>query len=314
MTQIDIQYTNDYNEAVRLRDQGYEPIECAFGQYGSVMGPLCMDHHGVESHREGVALRACRDAYGARQTDPRFVVTGAPDADAVLSIIALAGLVPAAQIPRPFYELVNRYDTDPIGIDLTETALGTRLAWFNQIPNVGQTESGFRSALDSMIRLLSDEVSEGELEKVRRADEHRREVAEQGILACYDSEGRQLPLTDDAPALVRRREAALAHPARVLVVCSVVWGFDVWYRKAPVVVSYAERLRKVTVGCPDVPTAELIFGPGGLNQLWKVLGRGWGGRESIGGSPRGLKLAQRDAHQTAHAILDLLRQNQRHSS
>ena len=89
MTAIDIQFTNDFNEACILRDQGFEPIECAFGQFGSVMGPLCMDHHGTESHREGVALRACRDAYGARKNDPRFVVTGAPDADAVLSIIAL---------------------------------------------------------------------------------------------------------------------------------------------------------------------------------------------------------------------------------
>ena len=91
---IDLKFSNDYGEVCRLRDVGYEPIECAFGQFGSVMGPLNMDHHGTESHREGVALRACRDLYGARREDPRFAVTGAPDADAVLAIIALAGLVP----------------------------------------------------------------------------------------------------------------------------------------------------------------------------------------------------------------------------
>ena len=39
MTAIDIQFTNDFNEACILRDQGFEPIECAFGQFGSVMGP-----------------------------------------------------------------------------------------------------------------------------------------------------------------------------------------------------------------------------------------------------------------------------------
>ena len=70
---LDLQFTNDIKEAQRFCDLGYEPIECAFGQYGSVMGPLNMDHHGTESHREGVAIRACRDHYGARMSDPRFV-------------------------------------------------------------------------------------------------------------------------------------------------------------------------------------------------------------------------------------------------
>ena len=92
------------------------------------MGPLNMDHHGTESHREGVALRACRDLYGARREDPRFAVTGAPDADAVLAIIALAGLVPRDRLKPEFYTLVNRHDTDPIGIDLfSKPQIGTRL-------------------------------------------------------------------------------------------------------------------------------------------------------------------------------------------
>ena len=87
---MEIQYTDSFEEALSLRDQGYEPIECAFGSYGSVMGPLNLDHHGEESHREGVAIRSCRDFLGARSHDPRFVVTGTPDADAILSILALA--------------------------------------------------------------------------------------------------------------------------------------------------------------------------------------------------------------------------------
>ena len=47
-----------------------------------------------------------------------------------------------------------------------------------------------------------------------------------------------------------------------------MWGFDVWYRAAPIVVSYASRLKKVTVGCPDRDTAEALFGPGGLECVW----------------------------------------------
>ena len=216
MSSLDIRFTNDFQEACRLRDEGYEPIECAFGQYGSVLGPLCMDHHGTESHREGVALRACRDAYGARANDLRFVVTGAPDADAVLSIIALSALVRREQLASDFYELVNAYDTDPIGIDLTESTLGTRLAWFNQLPHLRQSEQGFRTAIEAMLRLLNDDVSTEELDKVARADQNRRKIASQGILACYAESGQQLPLPEDLLAEpVRRDAAAKAHPSRV---------------------------------------------------------------------------------------------------
>ena len=118
MPDLDIQFTHSYKKATRLRDAGYEPIECAFGQFGSVMGPLNMDHHGTESHREGVAIRACRDHYGERRNDRRFVVTGAPDADAVVAIIALSGLLPKAKLSADFYELVNAFDIDPIGIGI----------------------------------------------------------------------------------------------------------------------------------------------------------------------------------------------------
>ena len=78
--------------------------------------------------------------------------------------------------------------------------------------------------------------------------------------------------------------------ARICITQSPVWGFDVWYRMAPIVVSYAARLNKITVGVANVETAELLFGNGGLNRLWSLFGEGWGGRESVGGSPRGLKL------------------------
>ena len=130
---LDIRFTNRFSEASKLRDEGYEPIECAFGQHGSVMGPFNMDHHGLESHREGVAIRACRDHYGALRHDRRFVVTGSPDADATLAIIGLAGLVPQDRLHPLFYQLVDDHDRDPIGMDLLALPHGLELMWFNQM-------------------------------------------------------------------------------------------------------------------------------------------------------------------------------------
>jgi hypothetical protein len=300
-------FTHDFAEATRLCAAGYEPIECAFGQHGSVLGPLALDHHGTESHREGVAIRACRDHYGARVSDPRFVVTGTPDADAVLAIVALAALVPQSKLTPEFYELVNAHDTDPIGHDLLGTEPGERLAWFNQREKLFQNVDGFGKAIGHMVHLLTHGLSAADRAAVHKADRGRRRRALDGVQMRLDARGEPLPVPEDFVKLpVCRGEAAVAGAARVLVVHSTVWGFDAWYRLAPVVVSYAERMAKVTVGCPDTDTADRIFGPGGLERVWPSLGVGWGGRGTIGGSPRGQRLSIREAEATARKILPLL--------
>src|SRR5687768_14911872 len=132
---IEIIHTNSFTAAQAFAREGFEPVECSFGIEGSVLGPLALDHHGAESHREGVALRAYRNHSGARREDPRFAGTGAGDADATFCIAALCGLLPhpsrAAELEkapppikatgtRDLIELaafVNQIDIDPIGID-----------------------------------------------------------------------------------------------------------------------------------------------------------------------------------------------------
>lgn len=303
---LEIRFTHHYEEACKLRDFGYEPIECAFGQYGSVMGPYNMDHHGRESHREGVALRACRDHYGALRDAPRFVVTGTPDADAVIAIIALAGLIEKERITPSFYELVNAHDTDPIGMDLLAYPEGEVLSAFNLTQGLTQSSEGFRSAIGRMLDLLTHGLEADEADRVRRTDLARRRTALGDTINLRDKKGIMLPMAEvSIGAPVIRGPLALTHPGRVLVVKSAVWGFDQWYRVAPVVVSYASRMAKVTVGCPDVETSELLFGPGGLKNAWRSLGKGWGGRESIGGSPRGQRLPESAIYETADALIDL---------
>lgn len=305
---LELVFTHKHPEACRLRDAGYEPVECAFGQHGSVLGRYDLDHHGTESHREGVALRACRDLYGALADDPRFVVTGTPDADAVLAIVALAGLVPKDALQPVFYELVNQHDTDPIGLDLLTSDAGEMLAWFNQRERLFQSAEGFQKGIDHMVRLLTRGLTQAERDAVHKADRGRRRRASEGVLDLLDRDGLSLPTKAPAAgAPVLRGEAATAGEGRVLVVKSTVWGFDLWYRQAPVVVSYAERMAKVTIGCPDEATAERMFGPGGLMAVWPELGKGWGGRGTIGGSPRGTRLRVTDARLTADRLISLLK-------
>jgi len=279
---LQIIHTNDYQEALSYTQRGYEPIECAFGGFGSVLGPLCMDHHGTESWREGVAIRACRDHYGERKTAPHFVTTGTADADAVLAIVALAGLVPQEDIPQAFYQLVNAYDLDPIGIELIEEPFGLELLHFQQTPDMYRNADSFHKGIRVMHRILTQGLSPQKKAKINKKERNRILLAEQGIV---EHSGEQ-----------------------VLFVSANVWGFDRWYKKASVVVSYSSRYNSITMGCPNAQIAEDIFGPGGLMNVFKMLGQGWGGRASVGGSPRGQKLSLEEAQAVARKVADFISQ------
>ena len=77
-----------------------------------------------------------------------------------------------------------------------------------------------------------------------------------------------------------------------------------WYAEvAPVVVAFVSGPGAITVGCVDKATAERLFGPGGLRNVFATLSPpGWGGREAIGGSPRGVALSWQAAVEVAEHI------------
>ena len=85
---LELVYTNNFKEASKYRDQGYEPVECSFGKE-SVIGPLKLDHHGPYSAEEPVSLKAfklVKEGYFRS----KFVVTGMADPDSVYCMLALS--------------------------------------------------------------------------------------------------------------------------------------------------------------------------------------------------------------------------------
>lgn len=294
---IQIVYTDDYEKAAVLRDEGYEPIECAFGAYGSVLGPLNMDHHGTESHRPGVAIRAAGPDYGARRDDPRFVVTGTPDADATLAIVALSAAVPQDQIPAEFVATVDQHDRDPIGFDLTQAPHGATLLAFNQT-TLPRGKKGFRASVARMVELLTTTLSSEEERRALGTERSRQRRAAGAIEAVYGPGGMSIE--------PERLGQAARQTRRVALTRGTVWGFDVWYEWAPVVVSFSDRLKKITLGCPDDETATAVFGERGLFEVYEAMGQGWGGRATVGGSPRGVPMTFEAARATAIAIGEML--------
>ena len=294
--EIKIIWTADKADAEMLALGGFEPIECSFGHLGSVVGSLTMDHHGTYAHLEGVALRAYRDHFGARKDDPRFVVTGAADADATFAIAALAGLLPHPSRAAEFEgalppvkasgtrdisglaALVNKVDTAPIGVRLEESEEGVTLLLWNQMSSSSQDATAFHAGVDRWRALLGR--------------------APKALLAAAK--------TEEAARVAEARKAEVSKMSdQVAIVESAVWGFDVWYAEvAPVIVAYVAVNGNVTIGCPDVESAEKFFGPGGLKNVFaKLEPQGWGGREAIGGSPRGAQLTKDPAPQAANVLV-----------
>jgi len=292
MNGIDIRHVCSAAEAEALRAEGFCPIECALGV--SIVDELQMDHHGELSGLEGVAVRAYRDHFGARRTDPRFVVTGFADADACFCIAALCGLLPHPSRAHEFAAasppmrargtrdlsalagLVNRIDTSPIGVRLEQEADGDTLLLWNQLGG-GNDRLAFYAGVDRWRALTMGPPPTVLLNAARREELSRVDRARSA--SCH-----------------------LISPS-VAVVESSVWGFDVWYSEvAEVIVAFVEETGNITIGCPDQATAERFFGPGGLKNIFPKLGSGWGGREAIGGSPRGQRMTLADAFAAARYL------------
>ena len=102
---------------------------------------------------------------------------------------------------------------------------------------------------------------------------------------------------------------------------STTWGFDVWYGRQTdhaantpegwrfgVVLARVANTGAITIGSPNKAVAEAVFGEGGLKNVFPHLPReGWGGREAIGGSPRGEKMSVEELVQAAEKVKSLIR-------
>jgi len=323
LTSITCVISNNADEIRRLvKEENFCPVECSTGGE-SILDELEMDHHGSLSHLEGVAIRAYRDHFGARKGNPKFVVTGAADADAAFAIASLAGLLPhpsreaefeRAPVPvrksmtrdlSALAELVNRVDTDPIGVDLAMAEYGPMLLVFNALNAQNRDSLGLYGAVSRWVNLTTGNPAPLKpiMEGAKGSEAARRTEAE------VDLEERGSMIGDTVAIIEFSRS----------------WGFDIWYGrqadqgtpnevsgwKAPVVLALVETMGGITIGCPNQAVAESLFGEGGLKNVFpkldEAISTGWGGREAIGGSPRGMKMTLEQLREAAEVVSGLIR-------
>ena len=272
-----IQHASSASNAREALASDFCPIECSFGEE-SVVDELAMDHHGALAHLESVALRAWRDHRGARRADPRFVVTGAADADATFAIAALAGLLPEGRDLGALAELIADADTRPHALaDNPRPEAALLLLWRRMASGV-QDATAFYGGVDRWRTLLKATPPQALLEAARAEEATRIAAA--------------------------RTARVVRFGPQVALVESPVPGFDVWYAEvAPVIVAYVADAQRITIGVRDLPTAQHLFGPRGLLEVFpKLQPPGWGGRETVGGSPRGIELTVDAAVSVAQAL------------
>lgn len=306
--------TNDAREVAALVAEGYCPVECSIGGESLVDG-LVMDHHGEYSHLESVAVRAYRDHFGARAADPRFVGVGTADADMSFAIAALAGMLPHPSKAAAFEDTalraihaadlsglaatVARVDVNPIGLDIPSLEGGATLLCWNAMAQGARTSMAGMAAVQLWVNLTA-----GNPDRLRPY---------LGAAAQAENERRAAAIEDMALRAFREGEVLCLEDSRV-------FGFDVWYGRReeggrsdevggwayPVVI--ALNRGALTIGCPNNEVAEGVFGPGGLKAVFPHLpGGGWGGREAVGGSARGVTQTVEDLRKAAEVVATLIR-------
>lgn len=278
------------SEIEQAVSDGFCPIECSVGGR-SIVDDLELDHHGEYSHLPGVALAAYKQ-YPGECVERPFLVTVPPvDADACFAAAALLGLLPHPKDGAgegnltELAETINAMDLDPIGTNPLDLPGGELLLAWDVIMSGNDRSSAAFAAGTYLWQQLTTATGwrlKPLLAGVEQAEIDRRANAAADLDHC--------PKNTFGPVLCLYKTEA--------------WGFDVWYgRKGvgapaephgwtyPVVLALGKQSEEITIGCPNGAVAEACFGPGGLKKVFEKLSpSGWGGRESIGGSPRGQEL------------------------
>ena len=273
-------------------DKGYEGVELSLGN----MSLGRYDHHGDRGHLPAVCLQVFEDLRAGKvEYKEDFVATGAADLDACAFIALVSGILFEGRNAltldgvEEFIRYAAKMDTDPIGMCPAQDGEVGKLylAWeamtAGSPPNdplsfykgvailrdLLQNKSRFQDIMDSALKREEGRYTMS-LENMRN-----------NLFVCED--GKFIILTQ-----------------------TNVFGFPEWYNRKPntdkdfieaweypCVVALTDR-GNITIGCANETVAEKLFGKGGLQNVLPLFGEGWGGRSSIGGSPRGQIMTEDD--------------------
>lgn len=266
---IEVIIEKNYENALVLASSGYLPIEASYGQQtlhdiSRQSELMTLDHHGVFEDLECPAKRAQTSFLG--QGTGKYVLSHI-DNDSVLTILGLEGV----RIPLDFIDKVAQVDVNGLHIIPEEEIYSIDYVKLRMMSSACHEFDGWQNIsilLERIIEILEQKDTTSEILAFIANEQQRREA-----------------ILKDTTFLMNNN---------VGVLVSAEYGFDVVYAKCPIVIGFDLNKKCITIGCRDQDVATKFFGAEGLQKLFKLLGKGWGGRTAIGGSPRGEQMTGED--------------------
>ena len=275
-----ILFTNNFDEASAAVKEGYEPVEWADGKH-SLVGPLILDHHGKYSKEPPVSIKAARMALQGRRGMEDFVVMGLPDADAVLTIGYLSGLI---EPNLAIAQAVATLDLDPVGVDRCSGEYIREIV-FEHLSTFENSLQGYIHGLQAAMFAFEPAA-----------------LSEEIILIAKELERQRF---------VRNESEIVEINNGVVFAVSDTVGRDVWHTHGDLLVQYKPSMNVLTVSGCSLRAAELlgrrsvydILGSQGLGAFYPKIDalmerptqKKAGGREEIGGGPRGYEVSYDEA-------------------
>lgn len=284
--------------------QGYEGVELSLGNES--LGRY--DHHGDRGHLPAVCLQAFEDLRdGKVEYKEDFVATGAADLDACAFIALVSGILFEGRNAltldgvEEFVRYAAKMDTDPIGMCPSfDGEVGKLyLAW--EAMTAGSPPNDPLSFYKGVAILRDLLQNKSRFQDIMDA-------------ALKREEGRYtMSLENMWSKMVSKEDGKF-----LILSGTTVFGFPEWYSRKPntdkdtldaweypCVVALTDR-GNITIGCANETVAEWLFGKGGLQNVLPLFGEGWGGRGSIGGSPRGHIMTSDDLRKVEEVLRNYL--------
>ncbi len=279
---IQLLWRPELEEIQNYIDDGFVPIEMAEGTK-TFVDYRVLDHHNEYSDLPSACITALKYYGELRGADPAKIMVNHTDADSVMTGLTLLGLMPSDFLEELNPE-IGVLDTEPLLADVDSMKYFDFIGlWKTAMGSVKQSGWSWLYGIQLWLDIYEHpQKSERLMNEMKALDAERKTIALQ--------EYEQAKITPSKRAL------GIAN--------STVKGFDVQFMRQKeypadslegwrhwCIVSYVEKAKNIMLSCPCKRVAELAFGEGGLKNILAALpvinGKEWGGRESVGGSPRG---------------------------
>jgi hypothetical protein len=273
--------------------EGYIPIETSYGTR-SVTDAFKLDHHGELSGLVNPATRAIDELFC--KGNGTYVVSHL-DLDTVLTIAALECI----EVNRSLVDLARDLDTHgPHAVEWENTEWAPFLvAFWKTIGRVAfRDEQDVTELVERALELVKVAKDLGDVEELKQEVRNLGPEIEKGLNEVVEVKTVRV---DDPEIDEVKVGLAIGGESKA--------GFKAYYKKADIVVSYNRQLGKISIGLKNNKLMRL-FGPKGLLEIVDYLdvtyGSGWGGHETIIGSPRDKKVTERVAREIYDYIVGYL--------